>query len=49
MKSCQVILHPGREHGVERPITAVIDGAATVKGAATALLSRSLKPELYNG
>lgn len=52
VKSCRAILHLGRSHGVEMPITevvtAVIDGTATVKDAAAALMSRSPKPELYD-
>lgn len=52
VKSCRAILHLGRSHGVEMPITevvtAVIDGTTTVKDAAAALMSRSPKPELYN-
>ncbi|MET7828975.1 NAD(P)H-dependent glycerol-3-phosphate dehydrogenase [Streptomyces sp. NPDC005386] len=51
VKSCRAIVHLGRSHGVEMPITkvvtAVIDGTTTVEEAATALMSRSPKPELY--
>ncbi|MET7944391.1 NAD(P)H-dependent glycerol-3-phosphate dehydrogenase [Streptomyces sp. NPDC005302] len=52
VKSCRAILDLARAHGVEMPITqvvaAVIDGTATVTDAATALMSRSPKPEHYS-
>ncbi|MFI1535519.1 NAD(P)H-dependent glycerol-3-phosphate dehydrogenase [Streptomyces anandii] len=51
VKSCAAVLELARAHGVEMPITevvsAVIAGAATVKDAAEALMSRSPKPERY--
>ncbi|MEW2164376.1 NAD(P)H-dependent glycerol-3-phosphate dehydrogenase [Streptomyces sp. NPDC007084] len=51
VKSCRALLDLARAHDVEMPITevvaSVIDGTATVKEAAAALMSRSPKPEHY--
>jgi glycerol-3-phosphate dehydrogenase (NAD(P)+) len=51
VKSSQSILELARRHGVEMPITEVvvdvIQGAATVAEAASMLMNRSPKPELY--
>ncbi|PBC93579.1 glycerol 3-phosphate dehydrogenase (NAD(P)+) [Streptomyces sp. OV198] len=51
VKSSQSILELARRHGVDMPITEVvvdvIRGAATVAEAASMLMNRSPKPELY--
>ncbi|MFD8212736.1 NAD(P)H-dependent glycerol-3-phosphate dehydrogenase [Streptomyces sp. NPDC059697] len=51
VKSSQSILELARRHGVDMPITEVvvdvIQGAATVAEAASMLMNRSPKPELY--
>lgn len=51
VKSCRAILDLAHRNGVEMPITevvaAVIDGKSTVHEAASLLMARTPKPELY--